>query len=205
MSKEEIQELLRRNLAPDKQSITTEEGLVIARAATEAAENLGIACALAGGLAMHLYGFTRATTDVDMIADQLLGWEEKETLSFGGKTYAASAGAREIMLDWIVRDDFFQDFYTAALRDAVQTDESLKIISPEWMVILKYVSGRGKDQIDLMWLLQQTGLIDRDDVRRLLIEVMGEKAAALPLRELERFFLQADLNQGRDAGLESPL
>jgi hypothetical protein len=67
MSKEEIQELLRRNLAPGKQSITTEEGLEIARAATRAAEPLGIVCALAGGLAMHLYGFTRALqADLDL-------------------------------------------------------------------------------------------------------------------------------------------
>ncbi|MDX2033627.1 MAG: hypothetical protein SF339_23325 [Blastocatellia bacterium] len=192
MSKEEIQELLRRNLAPDKRSVSTEEGLEIARAAARAAAEKGIACALAGGLAMHLYGFTRATTDVDMIADALLGWEAKESLSFGGETYLASTGAREIDLDWIVRDDFFRDFHVAALRDAVEAEERLRVVAPEWMVLLKYVSGRGKDQIDLLWLLQQPGLVDRDRVRSLLREVLGEKAAALPLREVERLFLLAD-------------
>ena len=198
MSKEEIRELLRRNISPEKGSISTEEGLQVARAATRAAREQGIVCALAGGLAMHLYGFTRATEDVDMIADRLLGWQPKDSLSFGGETYSALAGLREIDLDWIVRSDFFQEFYGAALRDAVETDDSLMVVSPEWMVILKYISGRGKDQIDLLWLLQQPGLIDRGEVRRLVVEVMGEKSAALPLRELERLFLQAELMEQRE-------
>ena len=193
MSKEEIQALLRRNLTPEKQSISTEEGLEVAKSAIKAAHEKGIVCALAGGLAMHLYGFTRATTDVDMIANQLLGWEAKDKLSFGGETYPASAGKREIDLDWIVRDDFFREFYEAALRDAVETDEGLYIISPEWMVILKYIAGRGKDQIDLLWLLQQPNLVNRDEVRKQMNEVMGEKAAALPLREIERLFQQAEI------------
>ena len=192
MSKEEIQELLRRNLAPDKRSISTEEGLEVARAATRAAAEKSIACALAGGLAMHLYGFTRATTDVDVIAEALLGWQVRGPLSFGGETYIASTGEREIDLDWIVRNDFFRDFYEAALRDAVEAEEDLRVVSPEWMVLLKYVGGRGKDQIDLLWLLQQPGLVDRDRVRSLLNDVLGEKAAALPLREVERLFLLAD-------------
>ena len=193
MSKEEIQALLRRNLTPEKQSISTEEGLEVAKSAIKAAHEKGIVCALAGGLAMHLYGFTRATTDVDMIANQVLGWEAKDKLSFGGETYPASTGKREINLKWIVRDDFFREFYEAALRDAVETDEGFYIISPEWMVILKYIAGRGKDQIDLLWLMQQTNLVNRDEVRKLMNEVMGEKAAALPLREMERVFVQAEI------------
>ncbi len=192
MSKEEIQALLRRNLTPDKQSISTEEGLEVAKAAIKAAHEKGIVCALAGGLAMHLYGFTRATTDVDFIADQPLGWTAKDKLSFGGETYPASTGKREIDLKWIIRDDFFCELYEAALRDAVETDEGLFVVSPEWMVILKYVAGRGKDQIDLLWLLQQPTLVNRDEVKKLMIATMGEKAAALPLREMERLFVQAD-------------
>jgi len=196
MSKEEIRALLRRNTEPDQQSISTAEGLEVARAAARAARAQGIACALAGGLAMHLYGFTRATTDVDMIASAPLGWPVKDKLSFGGETYAAMAGQREIDLDWIIRNDFFLDFYEAALRDAIETEENLSIVSPEWLVILKYVSGRGKDQIDLLWLLQQPGMVERAEVRRLMIAVLGEKAAALPLREIQRLFQQADLVQG---------
>ena len=198
MSKEEIQALLRRNLTPEKQSISTEEGLEVAKAAIKAAHEKGIVCALAGGLAMHLYGFTRATTDVDMIANQLLGWEAKDKLSFGGETYPASTGKREINLKWIVRNDFFHEFYEAALRDAVETDEGFFIISPEWMVILKYIAGRGKDQIDLLWLLQQPKLVNRDEVRRRMNEVMGEKAAALPLREIERLFQQAEMTSSKE-------
>ncbi len=198
MSKEEIQALLRRNLTPEKQSISTEEGLEVAKSAIKAAHEKSIVCALVGGLAMHLYGFTRATTDVDMIANQLLGWEAKNKLSFGGETYLASTGKREINLKWIVRDDFFREFYEAALSDAVETDEGFFIISPEWMVILKYIAGRGKDQIDLLWLLQQQKLVNRDEVRRRMNEVMGEKAAALPLREIERIFQQAEMTSSKE-------
>ena len=193
MSKEEIHELLRRNAAPDKRSVSTAEGLEVARAATQAAQANGITCAVAGGLGMHLYGFTRATTNVDMIADRPLDWPLKEKLSFGGETYGVIVGGREIDLDWIIRADFFREFYEAALRDTLQADLGLSVIGPEWMVILKYISGRGKDQIDLLWLLQQPGLVDRAKVRRMMASVLGEKAAALPLRELERLFLQADL------------
>ncbi len=199
MSKEEIQALLRRNTAPDKQSISTEEGLEVARTASKAAQAQGIVCALAGGLAMHLYGFTRATMDVDMIANRPLDWEVKDKLSFGGETYSAIAENRAIDLDWILRDDFFRDFYEAALQDAVEAEENLLVISPEWMVILKYIAGRGKDQIDLLWLLQQPALVNRDEVRKLMVATMGEKAAALPLRELERLFSQADLAQNQEA------
>ena len=195
MSKEELRALLQRNTEPDKQSISTAEGLEVARTAARAAQAQGVACALVGGLAMHLYGFTRATTDVDMIADAPLGWQAKDTLNIGGETYTALAGAREIELDWIIRDDFFRDFYEAALRDAIETEAGLRVIGPEWMVILKYVSGRGKDQIDLLWLLQQPGLVNREVVRKLMNTVMGEKAAALPLREIERLFSQAELTQ----------
>lgn len=202
MSREELRELLQRNAAPDKRSISTEEGLTVAREASRAARERGVLCALAGGLAMHLYGFTRATTDVDMIADKPLDRPVKDTLSFGGETYSMAAGGREVDLDWILRNDFFQDFYEAALRDAVAADETLTVISPEWMVILKYISGRGKDQIDLLWLLQQPGLVDRQQVRGLVVGVMGEKAAALPLRELEKLFLQSALHSALTEGQE---
>ena len=148
---------------------------------------------------MHLYGFTRATMDVDMIANQPLGWQAKDKLSCGGETYSALTANRTIDLDWILRDDFFRDFYEAALQDAIETEEDLFVISPAWMVILKYIAGRGKDQIDLLWLLQQPALVDRDEVRKLMTATMGEKAAALPLRELERLFSQADLAQHQEA------
>ncbi|MFN0124471.1 MAG: hypothetical protein ACKV2V_28560 [Blastocatellia bacterium] len=195
MSRDEIQKLLLRNATPGKQSISTAEGLEVARAAAAHARELNIACAVAGGLAMHLYGFTRATTDVDFIAAALLGWPPADRISCGGASYATQAAGRDIAHDWIVRDDFFRDFYEAALRDAIETEQGLRVISPEWMVIIKYISGRGKDQIDLLWLLQQPGLVDRALVRGHMTAVLGDRGAALPLRELERYFMQADLTE----------
>jgi hypothetical protein len=194
----EVLERLRRQSAPESQSISTQQGLDAVAVIAAQAQAQGVAYALAGGLALHLYGFTRATKDVDLVASALLDWLATEALSFGGVMYQVQVGDRLIDVDWIVRDDFFREFYVNALRDAIVTEQGLPILTPEWLVILKYIARRGKDKIDLEWLLQQTGLVDRAQVKQLIIEVMGEKAAVFPIAELEEAFQRADLNQLRD-------
>jgi hypothetical protein len=192
---------LRRNTATDKQSVSTEDGLTAARAVAQLAEESGIDCAIAGGLAMHLYGFTRATQDVDMIADELLELKAARRLSFGGETYRVQVGRRQIAVDWIVRDDEKQDVYEAALADAVPLETKLKVISPEWLVILKQLAGRGKDHLDLLWLLRERGLVDRSRVARLIRKIMG-KYAYWALQDLESVYLEADLLRARDERTE---
>lgn len=192
---------IRRNTSPDNQSISTEDGLAAARAVTELAEESGIDCAVAGGLAMHLYGFTRATTDVDLVAAELLALKPERKLSFGGATYRVQVGRRRIAVDWIVRNDEKQELYEAALADAVELDDELKIISPEWLVILKQLAGRGKDHLDLLWLLREKGLVDRKRVERLIRKVMG-KYAYWALQDLESVYLEADLLRARDERTE---
>lgn len=194
----EILERFRRQSAPESQSISTQQGLDAVAIIAAQAQAEGVAYALAGGLALHLYGFTRATKDVDLVASELLNLLATEQLSFGGATYQVQVGERWIDVDWIVRDDFFREFYVNALRDAIVTETGLPILTPEWLVILKYIARRGKDKIDLEWLLQQTGLVDREQVKQYIIEVMGEKAAVFPLAELEEIFQRADLNKLRD-------
>jgi hypothetical protein len=49
-----------------------------------------------------------------------------------------------------------------------------------------------------LWLLQQPNLVDREIVLDQMTEVLGEKGAALPIRELERLFAQADLSKLND-------
>lgn len=198
----EILERLRRQSAPESQSISTQQGLDAVAIIAAQAQAQGVAYALAGGLALHLYGFTRATKDVDLVASELLNLLAKEQLSFGGATYQVQVGERLIDVDWIVRDDFFREFYVNALRDAIVTEQGLPILTPEWLVILKYIARRGKDKIDLEWLLQQTGLVDREQVKQHIIEVMGEKAAVFPLAELDEIFQRADLNRLRDQDAE---
>ena len=194
----EVLERLRRQSAPESQSISTQQGLDAVAVIAVQAQAQGVAYALAGGLAMHLYGFTRATKDVDLVASELLDLLASEQLSFGGVTYQVQVGDRLIDVDWIVRDDFFREFYVNALRDAIVTEQGLPILTPEWLVILKYIARRSKDKIDLDWLVQQTGLVDQAQVKNLIVEVMGEKSAVFPLAELAEIFQRADLNKLRD-------
>ena len=177
-------------LANRKASIDTETALLAAKIATRQAK--GIATAICGGLAMHLYGFVRATQDVDLVASALLDVTPDKEFSFGGVSFSVEAAGRRVTIDWIVRDDFFREFYETALAEAQDLGEGLHIITPEWLVTLKYIAGRGKDRIDLLWLLQQPQLVDRAQVLAHFDRVMGPLGASFPQRELERLFAQAD-------------
>ncbi len=196
MSEEELRK--RQVLARQRGDITTEEGLVVAEIIFKHAEKEGIACALAGGIAMHLYGYLRATHDVDFLAEKDLDLPHEEKLSFGGLRHSIQVGARKIIVDIIVRDDFFRAFYDAALRDARQTEEGWFVITPEWMVILKYMAGRSKDILDLLWMLREPELVDRDKIAQLLEQVLGRLGAEAALRGLEQYYVQAEVMRAGD-------
>ncbi len=181
-----------------KREVRTGEGLKAAAIVARQAEKEGIACALAGGIAMHIYGYGRATEDVDLLASATLGLPSEQKLSFGGESYLIEIGERKITVDVIVRDDFFRDFYAAALRDAQQMSEELRIILPEWMVILKFLAHRSKDILDLLWMLREPGLVNRDQVLKFLEGVMGEVGAQAALRGLEPYYVQAEVMRGGD-------
>jgi len=188
----------RYNSSSVKQSISTEEGLHVASKVAEKAEENQVECALCGGLAMHVYGFTRATVDVDFIAAARLPLPATRELEMGGEAYKfESSEAKEIEVDWIVRDDEKKEIYEAALAGAVSTENGLPIVTPEWMVILKYLAGRGKDQIDLMWLLREETLVDRDLVKQHISDLFG-RHAFWPLADMDNLFLEADVMKARD-------
>ncbi|MGE0883664.1 MAG: hypothetical protein AB7P14_08980 [Blastocatellales bacterium] len=188
---------IRRNSAPDAQSISTNDGLTAARQIGESAREQGIDFALAGGIAMHLYGFTRATTDVDMIASGELELESTRELSFGGKSYPVQVGERIVNVDWIVRSDDAADFYQAALADAAASAAGIPIVTPEWLIILKKLADRGKDHLDLLWLLRQEGLVDRHHLEELVRRYFGRFAFIL-LNDLETLYLEADIMKAKD-------
>jgi hypothetical protein len=181
------------------QSISTEEGLIVANEVVKEARKQKIDCALCGGLAMHVYGFTRATVDVDFIAAERLPLPVSKKLQMGGETYQLQAGSekKKIDIDWIIRDDDKQEVYKAALAGATSTEEGIPIITPEWMVILKYLAGRGKDQIDLLWLLREEGLVDRALVKQHINDLFG-RYAFWPLADMDNLFLEADVMKARD-------
>ncbi len=188
----------RRSSLSPKRTISTETALAAAKPLLKQAEEAGISYALCGGIAMHLYGFSRATQDVDVIASKVLDLASQRQISFGGESYEVEVGGQRVMIDWIVRDDFFRDFYTAALEEAEETEDGYPIITPEWMIVLKYIAKRSKDRLDMMWLLQQPGLVDRERVLKIFEQMLGQRAALFPIRELEEMFTQADIAALRD-------
>jgi hypothetical protein len=180
-----------------ERGISTDDGIAVAQDLDKQARREGVRAAVCGGLALHFYGFTRATKDVDFVAANTLALPSVRPLAFGGECYLVKLREQEIPIDWIVRDDDYQELYQAALSDAVPTDKGFLLVTPEWMVILKMFAGRGKDEIDLLWLLRADELVDRQQVIALLRQHLG-RAAAFPAQEMEGYFLQADLMRARD-------
>jgi len=83
------------------------------------------------------------------------------------------------------------------LKEAIENNEGIRIITAEWLVILEYIAGRGIDQIDLMWLLREEGLVDRMETKRLVKKLLGP-AAYWAIRDLDNLFLEVDLLRARD-------
>jgi hypothetical protein len=188
------------NTATLNDSIPTEVGIKAAELVSQIADKNNIAIALAGGIAMHIYGFTRATTDVDMLAQAILPLEAKRPIDFGGEGYDVEVEERKVPVDVIVRNDKLAKIYQAALADAKTTDLGIKIVSPEWLVVMKHFSPRAKDKIDLTWLLQEDGLVDRKRIESNLIAAIGEDAAFYVVADLESDYTYADFLKAREKG-----
>jgi hypothetical protein len=122
----------------------------------------------------------------------------EERLSFGGASHLVRVGEKTIRVDVIVRDDLFCAFYEAALREAKPIDENRQIVAPEWMVILKFLARRSKDILDLLWMLREPGLVNRNRVLQNLEQVLGESGAQAALRGLEHYYLEADIMRAGD-------
>ena len=174
--------------------IDTETGVKVVKQCAALAKEKSIDWALVGGIAMHFYGSPRLTKDVDVIASAVLPLEAERRLGFGGARYRIHIGRKQIPLDWIVRDDQARRFYEKALDDAYLLPNDLPIVTPEWLVILKYIAGRFKDQQDAVFLLKQKGLTNRKLIRRKIIENFGNEFWALLAVGLKRWY---DLADGR--------
>jgi len=167
----------------------------------EAAEKIGrlaaqeeIEWAVAGGLAMYFYGSPRLTKDVDIIASKNLSLTPVHRLSFGGSSYTLQVGKYAVQVDWIVRSDGYQKYYRAALKEAVKTPNGLRVVTPEWLAILKINAGRQKDLDDVVFLLKQPKLVDRATVKQNLIDIGGEDAWLIMMPNFRRLCDLADGN-----------
>lgn len=155
------------------------------------AEENNIDWALAGGLAVILYGSDRLTKDVDIIASKRLPLESDGNLVQGGARYTIKTAKRNVAVDWITRSDEAKKFYERALKDAVLIADT-PILTPEWLVILKYIAGRFKDQEDSVFLLRKKDLVDRAKVKQMIIEIGGNETWAAFKSGLERWYELAD-------------
>jgi hypothetical protein len=159
----------------------------------EIAEANNIDWALVGGLAMALYGSDRTTKDIDIIADKFLPIEKIGELRQGGERYLIKTGKKEVVVDWIIRKDEFQKLFAEALREAVRIN-AVPILTPEWLVILKFIAGLFKDQEDAVFLLSRNGLVNRNTIKEHIIKHAGAIAWGLAKHGYQRWF---DLADGR--------
>ena len=174
--------------------IDTDTGVEAVLRVAELAKSKGIDWALVGGIAMHFYGSPRLTKDVDVIASNLLPIKPEKRLDFGGARYRIRVGKKKVPLDWIVRDDTVEAFYDRALAEAYRLPDGLPIITPEWLVILKYIVRRFRDEQDAVFLLKQKGLTDRKLIRRKITETIGRAGWGAFAAGLQRWY---DLADGR--------
>lgn len=162
----------------------------IATVADIAAAN-GVDWALVGGIAVALYGGDRNTKDVDAIADKLLPLQSEGKLRQGGERYNIKATKRDVHVDWILRDDSFKKIFKIALSEAVKIN-GVPVLTPEWLVILKFIAGRFKDQEDAVFLLSRKGLVDRRIIKEKIIKHISREAWGLARHGYQRWYEMAD-------------
>ena len=195
MSETEYKQLIERVLHNvDNPTISTDTGVEAAHKIGQLATQEEIEWALAGGLAMHLYGSPRHTKDVDIIASKQLSLTPEHRLTFGGSSYTLQVGKYAVQIDWIVRNDGYEMFYRAALREAISLPNGLRIVTPEWLVVLKFNAGRQKDLDDIVFLLKQEKIVDRPTVKQKVIETAGEGGWLIMMSGFRRLCDLADGN-----------
>lgn len=125
MSDQDIIERVQRNV--ETPTISTDTGLAAARHIGDLAEAENVEWALAGVIAMYLYGSPRLTKDVDIIASKNVSLKEDAPLTFGGSNYTVEVGKYKVAVDWIVRNDGYAPYYRKALVEAVSFSERISV------------------------------------------------------------------------------
>jgi len=134
--------------------------------------------AIAGGVAMQVYGYPLPTKDVDALADKTFGdqpyFEFFMPLSFGGKVYISRQN--EVQLDIIVRNDAYTSLYEEALKHPIQYG-GVPVLSPEYLAVIKFAAKRPKDLRALAWLLGVQGLVDAKKAGSIVHRTLGGQYA----------------------------
>ncbi|MGI8786373.1 MAG: hypothetical protein ACR2HG_01245 [Pyrinomonadaceae bacterium] len=205
MSEQELIEYIEQNLE-NSPMIDTETGISAVKKLSEIAERENVEWALAGGIAMHLYGSPRLTKDVDVISMKRLSLESIRPIGFGGESYEVVVGKKKIHVDWIVREDNYRQYYVQALKDATTLKNGLRVITAEWLAILKYIAGRDKDLDDIVYLLRKNGYVKRGVIKQNIVKTKSEDVWFAMLPNWQRLFDLADTKiQGRDKYYRDPM
>ncbi len=190
MSEKELKEYIEKNRQPHKM-LDEESGLEAITKLSEIAEKSNVSWAVVGGFAMYLYNSPRFTKDVDIIANKRLPVESLGSLVQGGEHYEIKIQKRKVPVDWIIRNDVAKKYYETALTEAFDFN-GIPIVTPEWLVIMKFIAGRFKDQEDSVFLLRQDKLINRRKIKEHILRVGGQESWALAKVSLFRWFDIAD-------------
>ena len=75
--------------------------------------------------------------------------------------------------------------------EAVKIND-VPVLTPEWLVILKFIAGRFKDQEDAVFLLSRKGLVDRRIIKEKIIKHVGRNAWELAKHGYQRWYDMAD-------------
>ena len=161
------------------------------KAVAEIAEDNDVEWALVGGVAMALYGSDRTTKDIDIIADKLLPLENQGLLRQGGERYLIKTNKKVVAVDWIIRKDEFKKLFQVALDEAVKMGD-VPILTPEWLVILKFIAGRFKDQEDAVFLLSRKNLVNRHLIKKHIVKTVSPAAWGFAKHGYQRWYDIAD-------------
>ena len=178
--------------------LDTESATAAIKTVAKIADENAVEWALVGGLAMAIYGSDRTTKDVDIIADKLLPLENVGRLRQGGERYIIKTGKKAVAVDWIIRKDEFKELFQTALKEAVKIND-VPILTAEWLVILKFLAGRFKDQEDAVFLLSRKGLVNRALIKEKIVAQFGLAAWGLAKHGYQRWFDLADGKTREDA------
>jgi hypothetical protein len=97
-----------------------------------------------------------------------------DDLIFGGK----SVDINGIPIDVIVRADDYADLYEEAIQKAKpRPGYEVKIITPEYLVAMKMVAGRPKDDLDLNYLLSSVKM-DMTTLKSVVSRFLGRYAVS---------------------------
>ncbi len=79
------------------------------------------------------------------------------------------------------------------MRESVKNGE-ISVLTREWLVILKFIAGRRKDQEDTVFLLSRRDLANRYLIKEHIIKIVGATAWGLAKHGYQRWY---DLADGR--------